>query len=61
MFERLFAMIRTNVKKAILGGIADAQAELEERIENHEPLLIEGPDEPPASRNGTSRRKAVAK
>ena len=61
MFEKLFQFIRVNVKNAILGGIEDAQAELQARIDLHEPITIEGPAEEEPRTNGRARRKVVAK
>ena len=62
MFEKLFSYIRSNVKNAILGGVEDAQAELQARIEDREPITIEGPaaEEEPRT-NGRARRRVAAK
>ena len=50
MFDRLFAFVRQGIKNAILGGIEDAQAEIQGRIEDRQPLVIEA--DHPFSENG---------
>ena len=59
MFEKLFSFIRSGVKNAILGGVDDAQAELQARIEHREPLTIDADPEPKT--NGKPRRRVAAK
>jgi hypothetical protein len=60
MFEKLFQFIRQGVKAAILGGIEDAQAEMTQRIEAQEHLLIEGEAELPET-NGRAKRRVVTR
>lgn len=51
--DKLFSFIRDGVRNAIIGGIEDAQEEVQRRIEGQDPLLIE------AEPNGKPKRRTV--
>lgn len=55
MFERLFAFIRQSLRDAIVGGVEDAQEELNQRIEASHTTNLEA--EQPKRLNGTAKKK----
>lgn len=59
MFEKLFAFIRSGVKNSILGGIEDANQEIQARLElREEPIAIE--DAKPTNRIAQTNGKRKA-